>query len=262
MASIKKKYSFTNKRNIWRLIPSESGYLVIEERNMESKEVFFNCLKIDDGKVYFKNFQLEEKYWVGIEAVNKNIIFFHKFRKPDMPGHKGIYAFDILNKKIIWQNDDLIFLLAKDDNVFAYQTTFEGRRYFQLDFVTGKIMKDLGSEFDEINKIREELIQNDFTNNFLYPKTFIKKDENSDISKIFDNLLPDGKISGGISWLKLNDFVMFNYHEKNSDESFDNNFRVYDIAKSKIILNEKLNSKSSKMVARILFYYRRTCFFY
>ncbi len=96
MASIKKNYSFSNKREIWRLIPSQSGYLVIEERNMKSKEVFFNCLKLDDGKIYFKNFQLDEKFWIGIEAVSKNIIFFHKFRKPDMPGHKGIYAFDIL----------------------------------------------------------------------------------------------------------------------------------------------------------------------
>ena len=130
MASLKKNYSFSNKREIWRLIPSESGYLVIEERDMNSKQVYFNCLKTADGEILFRNFQLEEKFWVGIEAVYKDIIFFHKFRKPDMPGHRGIYALDISSKKLIWQNDDLIFLLAKDDKVFAYQSTFEGRQYY------------------------------------------------------------------------------------------------------------------------------------
>jgi hypothetical protein len=248
MASIKKQYSVTNKRDIWRLIPSESGYLVIEERDLNTKEVFFNCLKIFDGKVLFKNFQLEEKYWVGIEGIYKSTIFFHKFRKPDMPGHRGIYAFNILNKKLVWQNDDLIFSLAKDDKVFAYQTTFEGRQYYLLDSLTGEIIKGLGSEFDEINKLREESTKNDFINSFLFPKAFHQNEANSDVVEIFNKLFSDGKISGSINWLKLNDYVIFNYHEQNSNETFNNYFKVFDTVRNKIVLSETLNSKSKKMV--------------
>jgi len=253
MASIKKNYSFKSKRNIWRLIPSESGYIVIEERDMDSKEVFFNCLNLYDGKVLFKNFQLEEKYWIGIEAVYKDIIFFHKFRKPDMPGHKGIYAFDILNRKLIWQNDDLTFLLAKVDKVYAYQTTFEGRQYFILDYLTGEITSDLGSEFDEINKLREESMQNDFSNDFLFPRIFNQIDENSDTGNIFTRLLANRKISGSINWLKLNNYLMFNYHEENADGTLNNYFEVFDISKEKVILNEILNSNSTKLAFESFF---------
>jgi len=249
MASIKKNYSFKSKRNIWRLIPSESGYIVIEERDMDSKEVFFNCLNLYDGKVLFKNFQLEEKYWIGIEAVYKDIIFFHKFRKPDMPGHKVIYAFDILNRKLIWQNDDLTFLLAKVDKVYAYQTTFEGRQYFLLDYLTGEITSDLGSEFDEINKLREESMQNDF----LFPRIFNQNEENSDTGNIFTRLLADRKISGSINWLKLNNYLMFNFHEVNSNGTFNNYFEVFDISKEKVILNEILNSNSTKLAFESFF---------
>ena len=215
---------------------------------MESKQVYFNCLKIDDGKVCFKNFQLEEKYWVGIEAVNKNIIFFHKFRKPDMPGHKGIYAFEILSKKIIWQNDDLIYLLAKDDKVYTYHTTFDGRQYFMLDHLTGKIIKDLGSEFGEINKMREESIQNDFTNNFIFPVPLDQKDNNSDAEKIINGLLTVSNNLLGINWLKHNDYMLFNHHEKNSDGTFNNYFKVFDIVKNKIVQKEKINSKTKNFV--------------
>jgi len=253
MSSLKKNYSFTSKRNIWRLILSESGYLVIEERDMDSKEVFFNCIKTSNGKILFKNFQLEEKYWIGIEAVYKDIIFFHKFRKPDMPGHKGIYAFDILNRKLIWQNDDLTFLLAKDDKVYAYQTTFEGRQYFILDYLTGEITSDLDSEFDEINKLREESMQNDFSNDFLFPRIFNQIDENSDTGNIFTRLFADRKISGSINWLKLNNYLMFNYHEENADGTLNNYFEVFDISKEKIILNEILNSNSMKLAFESFF---------
>jgi hypothetical protein len=253
MASIKKQYSFTNKRDIWRLIPSESGYLVIEERDLNTKEVFFNCLKTYDGKVLFKNFQLDEKYWIGIESVYKSTIFFHKFRKPDMPGHKGIYAFDISTKNLIWQNDSLIFMLANDEKVYAYQSTFEGRHYYMLDCLNGTILKDYGSDYGEINRMREELMQNDFVNSFLIPKAFKQGEENSNTENIINTLQADRKITGSINWLSTHDYLMFNYHEQNSDGSFNNYLKVFNTIKNKIALTETLNSKSKNLIFESFF---------
>ena len=68
---IKHNYSFSNNRQIWRLIPTETGKIVIEERDTENKEVFFNCLDISSGEKIFSEFQLEEKFWgVVIEFGN------------------------------------------------------------------------------------------------------------------------------------------------------------------------------------------------
>jgi hypothetical protein len=253
MASIKKNYSFSNKRNIWRLVPSASGYLVIEEREMNSKEVFFNCLKTSDGKILFKDFQLEEKYWIGIEVVYKDFIFFHKFRKPDIPDHRGIYAFDIRTQNLIWQNDDLIFLLAKDDKVYAYHVTFEGREYFTLDNLSGDIIEELGNNISEINRVREESIKNDFANNFLFPEKFVENEKTQSIGKIISKVSDGIKIIGDINWLRYNDYVMFNYHESNSDGSFNNCFKVMDVIKNKIVLNETLNNKSKNLISESFF---------
>ena len=57
---IRKVYTFSNDRQIWRLLPTESDKLVIEERNPETKEVFFNCLDINSGKKYFLIFNLKK----------------------------------------------------------------------------------------------------------------------------------------------------------------------------------------------------------
>jgi hypothetical protein len=226
---------------------------VIEERDVNTREVFFNCLKLDDGKILFKNFQLEEKHWIGIESVHDNLIFFHKFRKPDMPGHKGIIAFDILNKKIIWQNDDLLFFLAKDDSVFAYQSTFEGRQYFDLDINSGTVIKELGSEFSQINNLREELLKNDFTNSFLYPQQFHANLVPVKISEVMDEALSEKNLAGQVNWLKMDELVMFNYHEQNQDGTFNNYFRVFDLVKQKFMLKETLNSKSKNLTPESFF---------
>jgi len=253
MAAVKKVYSFTNKRDIWRLIPSESGYLVIEERDAKTREVFFNCLKTTDGKILIKNFQLEEKYWAGIEAVHSDLIFFHKFRKPDMPNHKGIYVLDIPTQKIIWQNDDLVFQLAKDDAVFAFQTGFDGRNYFYLNSKTGEVIKNLGDNFDEVNKLREELMQNDFMKSFSFPAQFINDENDSVTSQLFKSLKEDKNIIRNIDWLKLNNYILFNYHRTNSDHTFNNNFRIFDLAKQKYVLKETVNSNTTKLIPESFF---------
>jgi hypothetical protein len=247
MTRLKKNYAFSSKRNIWRLIPTASKLLVIEERDVNTREVFFNCLKLDDGKVLFKNFQLVEKYWIGIEAVQDHIIFFHHFRKPDMPGHKGIFAFDILNKKIIWQNDDLLFLFANDDSVFVYQSTFEGRRYFVLDINSGIVIKEFGGEFSQINNLREESLKNDFTNSFLYPQHFNANLVPVKISEVISKTLNEKYFAGQVNWLQIDELVMFNFHEQNQDGTFNNYFRVLNLVKQKFILKETLNSKSKNL---------------
>ncbi|MCZ7614113.1 MAG: DUF4905 domain-containing protein [Ignavibacteriaceae bacterium] len=98
---LKKKYRFDNKRQIWRIIPTNSGKLIIEERESEQKQVYFHCIELTSGKKILQDFQLDDKFWVGIESVKDDYIYFHKFAKPDMPKHKGIFAFDIKTKKNI-----------------------------------------------------------------------------------------------------------------------------------------------------------------
>jgi len=220
---------------------------------MSTRKVFFNCLNLNNGKILFKNFQLEEKHWIGIESVHNNIIFFHKFRKPDMPGHKGIYAFDILNRKLIWQNDDLLFLFAKDDKVYVYQSTFEGRQYFVLDSITAHIIEEMGSEFSQISKLREEVMRSDFTNTFLYPQQFNDNLESGDASKLMNGLLTEVKVAGKINRLVFKDLIMFNYHEQNSNGTFNNYFKVFDLLKQKYILNETLNLKAKNLFSESFF---------
>ncbi|MCK7516639.1 MAG: hypothetical protein MZV64_02380 [Ignavibacteriales bacterium] len=111
----------------------------------------------------------------------------------------------------------------------------------------------MGSEFSQISKLREEVMRSDFTNTFLYPQPFNDNLESGDVPKSMKGLLTEIKVVGKINWLVLKDLIMFNYHEQNSNGTFNNYFKVFDLLKQKYILNETLNLKAKNLVPESFF---------
>jgi hypothetical protein len=117
---LKKLYKHHNGKQIWRILPTANNKIVLEERDAKTKEVFFSCLEIESGRKLFSELQLEEKNWIGIESIYNDLIYFHVYRKPDMPAHKSIIAFDIPSQTILWQNENYVFSFVYSDKVFCY----------------------------------------------------------------------------------------------------------------------------------------------
>ncbi len=241
---IKKLYTFTNKIQIWRLLPTETGKLVIEERDPELKEVFFSCIDILTGIKIFNKLMIEEKFWIGIEKIYKGIIFFHKFRKPDMPAHRGIIAFDIQNKNILWRNEDYIFLFIYNDELYCYKEKFEGRNYFKLNSKTGELLEDIGDNSVEISALREKILEEESLEDYHFTKQFIPETEsNEEVKKILSDERNQNLVSGMIDFILLQKLLFFSYHKiLPSGNEMRNIFKVIDIDNGKVIFEEELNS--------------------
>ena len=240
---IKKLYSYSNKKQIWRLLPTQSGKLVIEERDPNSKEVFFTCLDIKTGEKIFNNFQLEEKFWVGIEEIYKDIIFFHKFKKPDMPGHLGVIAFDIKTKSILWKSDEYIFIFIHNDELYCYKEKFEGRNFYKLDYLTGKLITNLDENVNEINFLREKkLSENNL--NYHFTKQFNPDSENEEaVRNNLTNIRSENLVSGKIDYINHLGILFYSFHEiLKSGGEMRNIFRAVDIESGNVIFEEELNS--------------------
>ncbi len=248
MPLIKKKYNFTNGREIWRLIPTKSSKLVIEERDLKNKEAFYNCVDIDSGKKLFSNFQLDEKFWTGIEAIENDVILFHKFIKPDMPLHKGLTAFDINSKKILWQNDDFNFLYSTREKVFCYRQNFDGRNYFTVNIKTGQFLDDLGEDHKLINQLKNNLVMQ-IENNYSFPESFSEHSEiDEDVSAMLKQVRTDYVVIGKIDYMIFNSILMFNFHEASDENQLNNKFIAIDIYSGKKIFEEVLNKKISALI--------------
>lgn len=49
---LQKLYSYNNEKQIWRIIPTISNKIVVEERTPD-KQVFFSCFHMNNGQKYF-----------------------------------------------------------------------------------------------------------------------------------------------------------------------------------------------------------------
>ncbi len=239
---LKKKYIHNNNHQIFRLIPTGTDKIIIEERDADKKQAYFNCLHIESGKKILKNLQLDEKFWVGIETVYNDVIFFHKFQKPDMPHHRGIIAYDIEKKKKIWEDLENTFLFIKNDKVYSFQQNFDGRDFFTLNYTTGEVIEKLGNDSSSINLLREEVIESEDFSAYIFPSMFdssnvINQDVNEWLIKLRENHL----ISGKIEFALKDNLLMFNFHEINADKSLNNKFKAVDLLKGKYIFEVTLN---------------------
>jgi len=246
---INKKYLYSSKNQIWRLLPTDTNKLIIEERQPETKQVYFSCIHSDTGKKIFKGIQLEEKFWIGIETIYKEVIYFHKFAKPDMPQHKGVIAFDLNKQKVLWQTDAQNFLFVSDDKLYCYQQNFETRNYIVLNYLTGQISEGSGVSHEEINELRKI---SSTTVDFLgyhFPQTFYPQNQADERTKhTLSNLRNESVISGNIEFISLNNLLLFNFHMVAEAGFLRNVFKAVDLSTGKYILEEVLMSKSSAYV--------------
>lgn len=237
-----KNFHYTKGRNLWRLIPAGKNLLVIEERDITTREVFYSCIEMSTGKSLFSDFQTEDKLWSGVEDIYRGFIYFHKYAKPDMPMHSGITAFDINKREVVWKNEDYVFAFIVEDKLYCYQSVFEGKKYFELDYATGELLREIGEDQLLINKILATKKDEGMLEGYMFPDTYIEgRDSNLDevIASIKENFV----IAGSIDLLKTGSIAMISYHTVNDDGSLTNRFNCIEIGSKKIILEEVLNKK-------------------
>jgi hypothetical protein len=247
-------YKHDNGKQIWRILPTTNKKLILEEREIKTKEVFFSCLDIESGKKVFNEFQLEEKNWIGIESVYNDMIFFHTYGKLDMPAHKSIVAFDILSKSILWQNDNYVFAFIYEDKIYCYQQRFESRVFFALDYLTGNVVEDFGSDVSVINQLKEKVDEEFWKQNYLFPEYFNRNDLVTDVhQKYIQKVLDENVVKGEVSFMKIKDLLLFNYHEISKSNNFTNIFIAIDLTKNKILLKETLDKNLVNLMPESFF---------
>jgi len=251
---LKKFYKHDNGKQIWRILPTSNKKLVVEERDAKTKEVFFSCVEINSGKKLFNEFQLEEKNWIGIESIYNDIIFFHAYGKPDMPSHKRIIAFNIVSQSILWQNDNYVFSFVFEDKVYCYQQRFESRVFFALDYLTGNILEDFGNDVTVINQLKEKVDEDFWKQNYNFPENFNRNDPlDETYKKHLHQILTENVIKGELNYLKMNDLLMFNYHEVSKSNTLNNIFVAVDLSKNKIVLKEYLDKNLINLMPESFF---------
>lgn len=132
---------------LWRLIPSDNGYFVGEDREVNDKRVSFFCLDQQTGSPLWKDVHFSEPWWIGIETIHRERVFLHEYAAPDMPDHKKIIALDLKSGKTLWSNDEMKFVLAHDDRVYGSKDIYDRRMFYEVDAQTGNIVHEVDANY-------------------------------------------------------------------------------------------------------------------
>ena len=241
-------YSFSNNRQIWRIVPA-GGNIILEERVQLRKEVFFSCINLASGEYIFRDYQPAEKFWIGIESVHNGVIYFHKYAKPDMPGHKEIIAVDLYSQETLWNSDKYSFLYAVENRIYAYHTVFEGRKYVILDPGTGETVKTLEENEVDINELRFKSYDNEFFRDSFFPVLCSIEDPAVRVA----SAVSDKKIAGRVECIKHRGHYFLSFHFEESRGLLRNLFCIVEITPEKIIFKEVLNQKTEKFIPENFF---------
>ena len=256
--NISRYLKHNNKKQIWRILISETDKLLIEERNPKTREVFFSCYDLSTKAKIFSNFQFDEKAWIGIEAVENDIIIFHFYLKPDMPQHKGFFAYDLKQKKILWQNETLTYFFSDNEKIIAFQQQFEGRFYVEIDLQTGEVIRNLGEEYAHVNLLKEEAQAKKSYSDYLFPEVFNPLNDDPQFDCI-RNSISKFSFSGQVEYFQHGKSLFFTFHEK-KDEKFTQHFYICDTTTGSLLYSDVLNKNIHQYAVDSFFLYKKFLF--
>lgn len=155
---VRRGWEFRAKSQIWRIFPSDSGFILGEDRDTAKKLVSFFCVRASDGTVVWRDLNLPEPWWVSIEAVSGQLLLLHEYRVPSMPDHQKILAVNIMTGTPVWTNEDLTFSFSTGESLYASQDLFDRRVFYQLDPSSGEILREVDG--GTVHALRDENPEN------------------------------------------------------------------------------------------------------
>src|SRR3989344_4172015 len=94
------------KGMIWKILPDESGiYLVVESRDINSRNTILSFLNLETNSVVYSNDNLPKPWWISLKSVYKDVVFLQGYKDSTGPESKGVYAYDLVKGDLLWKED-------------------------------------------------------------------------------------------------------------------------------------------------------------
>jgi hypothetical protein len=257
---IKPRWVFTAGGVVWRILFSDTGIIVGEDRDEEARSLNFFFLDESSGKILRDGEKYGGGWWSGIEAIDGTTVYIHGYASPDIPIHKGIIAVDIFSGNILWENPDVRFLWARNGTVVACREYFERSVFYRLDPVRGTVLEETNDR-----KTLSDLSGSGFDESrYRFPETLrFGEDERSKI--IREHVRPE-ELVGSVEYIEHDDVILFNYYEHNKRSSqsrvvLDNQFKIVSKANEKLIFSEVLDTEAAYPVPDAFFFHNGMLFY-
>lgn len=220
------KYQFEGI--IWKLIPNEKRRsLLFEIRTQIDQNVYFYELKMNDLSLN-KIQNLNQNWWFGLQETSDDFAIFQVYNHLQMPASKALISYQLDNKNIAWQLDELTFHHLSSDHIAVLVQHDEKTEIEYLELKTGK------KNLNFIPTVNQSII-----NKNIYP--FHYKNDNHYFADIATFILEKQKHIAveAIDYLEVGQLILFSYYICNPENKL-NNYLLVINSKGELVLSETL----------------------
>lgn len=259
-------WSFAPGAVVWRILFGQTNRIVGESRDNDRKKVTFFCLDGRSGRSLWTERSTEEPWWVGLETVQKNVVLLHGFQEPDLPGHFGIYAWDVESGEELWRNDKTTFWFCYRDRVYAYRTLFERRIGYALDLETGDVLETYDEGIEDLFKLRELARKEVPEDTVEFPEKMSGTAPPPEAQSLIERETKNKRIVGGIEYLFQNPYLIMNYHVPGRNSALEslkleNHLAIFDSRRRRKVFGDILALEASAPVPDSFFLRNSVVFF-
>jgi len=116
--------------------------MVWEIRN-SAKKLSFGAYNFVNHSTFLQQFSFAEDWLIGLDFVYDGMVYFHGYESEFSPVHKGIIAFDLDKKAIVWQNFSVSIQEFTKSGLVIFDPKIFPRSFQLLDLKTGQVISKI-----------------------------------------------------------------------------------------------------------------------
>ncbi|MBA4058259.1 MAG: hypothetical protein C0490_26315, partial [Marivirga sp.] len=115
----------------------------------------------------------DEPWWISLGASSGDILLFTIYLETNNPDKKGVFAYHIEDRKVVWWNNDFSLTALANGQVFGVTSKY-GTRSVVLDMLSGREIapRDTGEMKEVVIRPHQYLDDNEY---FATVKTFLSR---------------------------------------------------------------------------------------
>jgi len=243
-------WSYRSSGIIWRILVDETGYIVGESRDQQKKEASFFALSEREGTELWSGLTLDESWWVGMEAVERGILYLHTYEQPNLPAHQGIWAVDVKTGKILWQSPDVSFLFVHGENVYTHKSLFERRAFVGMNRLSGELADPPEIDHKTIQNYRQRALDRASRELCAYPLVYNSSQVSPKVAEIV--VAETGMKDGGVSveYALQGTILILSYYLPGASSSpggprYENSFCIHDMRENECLYRIALDIQAT-----------------
>jgi len=194
---LKQVFSEKFKGLIWKIgIHQKNGFIAVESRQLESRNVAFSVLDLQTGEIFFKERTYLESMNLNLAYTGQDNLILTANEHTESPESKGLISINILNGKILWERYNFTFNQASSTGLQVYDPKIYPRKYAWINHLNA----------ENIIEQENNIIEN---SNLSFPTLFE--------SYALPDFVNHELIIGKISVLMYNGQYIASFHQKNEN---------------------------------------------